>query len=259
MTRKPVLTGLALLSSGIAFYVCLAMAMCGQASASQFQWYNDPNSDIDFSSDTNVTVGNTNTRGNIRPFNLTNMTLPHVGIYVPFVWPRGPNGETYPLTWNNALDGWFSPDFLTTGTSLLVTLIIVTPDNRPQLRVPAGAVASDATLSSILILNRSFNGVPETLSPDDAVPVSEISLGPDETKSIDLVFTYHWGDGRSGPLAEDGIERTTAVLYTLAPVPEPDTIVLFGGGLIVVVALAGPHRTRPFRMAKRRSERTECG
>jgi hypothetical protein len=110
-----------------------------------------------------------------------------------------------------------------------VTLNIVTPNNGPTSRVRAGSVASNASLTNILVLNRSFNGVPETLSPNDAVPLAESSFLPHETKSVDLAFTYHWGDGRSGAL------KTTAIVYTLAPVPEPGALSVFGAGLLALL------------------------
>jgi hypothetical protein len=79
----------------------LLLITCAEAAAAQFQWYNDPNSDIDFSGVTNVVARNTDTRGNILPFNLTNQVLPDVGRFVPFIWPRGADGSAFAMTWGN--------------------------------------------------------------------------------------------------------------------------------------------------------------
>src|SRR5689334_6608633 len=79
----------------------LLLITCGEAAAAQFQWYNDPNADIDFSGVTTVVARNTATRRNILPFNLTNQVLPDVGLFVPFIWPRGADGSTFAMTWGN--------------------------------------------------------------------------------------------------------------------------------------------------------------
>ena len=79
----------------------LLLITCGEAAAAQFQWYNDPNSAIDFHGVTNVVARNTDTRGNILPFNLTNQVLPDLGLFVPFMWQRGADGSAFAMTWGN--------------------------------------------------------------------------------------------------------------------------------------------------------------
>ena len=116
----------------------------------------------------------------------------------------------------NDKDGWFTPDFDRTGTGLLVTLHIATPDEAPDSRTAAGSVAADETLTEVFGPTSTLAGVPfpeETLDPEDLLPF--IGLGgfaPEEAEPFDLVFTCHWGE--RGPV--DAL-RTAFAAFTLAP------------------------------------------
>src|SRR5215217_515929 len=119
-------------------------------AALAFSWVNDPSSDIQVVPDSYARVGDTIVYSGNQAVNLTDQALPDLGLVVPFAWPvvENPDGPlSYPtaLAWSNALDGWYTPDFGGTGTSLLVTVRIATREGTPNGRVAAGSVAADET------------------------------------------------------------------------------------------------------------------
>src|SRR5947209_2974402 len=136
----------------IAICNTLFLILSGVASAAQFQWYNDPNSTVDFTffarscaqTISDPCPGNTIRLSDIQAVNLTDQVLPDVGFIVTAAWPRifNPDGSlsSFALTWRNDKDGWFTDNFDDSGTSLLVTVAIQTEDNAPNGRVRAGSV-----------------------------------------------------------------------------------------------------------------------
>ena len=102
----------------------------------KFEYFDDPNSTVEVSEPSRTTSGDTITYTGWEAVNLSEGTLPDVGLFVPFVWPRidHPDGSfiLVPMSWNNGKDGWFTPDFNGEGYSLLVALRIVTPDDTPD-------------------------------------------------------------------------------------------------------------------------------
>jgi PEP-CTERM motif-containing protein len=237
---------------GLAVCACLVSMMCGQAAAAQFQWFNDPNSTTDFTlfsrscaqTASDVCPDNTIRLADIQAVNLIGQGLPDVGFFVPSMWPRIFNPDaslsSFALTWRNDLNGWFTGNFDSSGTSLLVTASIQTPNNTPNGRIAAGSVADDQSLTRPLQdLTFTFDGLPETLAPGDLVPFIDLgSFSPFEAKSLDLVLTYHWGDNRPCCAL-----RTAFGAFTLAPVPEstpvpvpePATITVLGAGMAVLL------------------------
>jgi hypothetical protein len=188
----------------------------------------------------------------IQAINLTNKVLPDVGFFVPSVWPRifNPDGSlsSFALTWRNDKNGWFTDNFDSTGTSLLVTVGIQTQDNVPNGRVRAGSVADDQTLTRpIQDLTFIFAGLPETLSPDDLMPFVDLgSFSPSEGKFLDLVLTYNWGDDRPCCAL-----RTAFGAFTLAPVPEPGVLSLVGVGLMILAGYRWRRRPHVKRIIAR--------
>ena len=133
----------------------------------------------------------------------------------------GPNGNTHTLINNIAGSGaavsrllvmpaWFSASEQSdhngmeqharwmvyrrlprTGVSLLVTL-----DNATG-RIRFGDVANDTGLAP-LDPTRSYSGVLETRTADDLVPFLDLgSFAAGDAKLFNLVYTYHFGDGKS--------------------------------------------------------------
>ncbi len=202
----------------------------GGGSAAPFAFLNDPRSTVDLSGISFAVSGDTIVLTGGQAANLTDEALPDVGLFVPFAWPRvdNPDGSVtrVALDWDNDKDGWFTPDFEGTGTSLLVTLRIATPDEAPNGRIAAGSVAADETLTEVFGPTSTLAGVPfpeETLEPGDLLPFVDLGgFAPGEAKPFDLVFTYHWGEG--GPAEA---LRTAFAAFTLAPVPVPEHDRLF--------------------------------
>ena len=126
-----------------------------------------------------------------------------------------------PLAWDDQEHGWFTPDFNGTGTGLLLTLRIATPDGAPEARVAVGEVANDEALTEAIPLT-SAALVPfpeETLRPEDELPFADLGgFAPGEAKPFDLVFTYHWGEG--GP---DEAYRVNFYAFTLSPAAAQDS------------------------------------
>lgn len=186
-----------------------------------FAYVNDPSSTVDTRAVSVAIAGNTVAETGGLAVNVTDQALPDLGLLVPYVWPRlpdAPDGSPVrvPLAWDDQERGWSTPDFAGTGTSLLLTLRIATPDGAPDRRVAVGEVANDEALTEAIPLN-SAALVPfpeETLRPGDELPFAGLGgFAPGEAKPFDLVFTYHWGDG--GP---DEAFRVNFYAFTLSPV-----------------------------------------
>jgi hypothetical protein len=190
-------------------------------SAAPFTFLNDPRSTVDTSGVSFAIAGDTIVLTGAQAVNLADEALPDLGLLVPFAWPRvdNPDGSVtrVALDWDNEKDGWFTPDFEGTGTSLLVTLHIATPEEALNSRIAAGSVAADETLTGVLGPTSTLAGVTfpeEMLEPGDLLPFVDLGgFAPEEAKPFDLVFTYHWGDGSSS----DAL-RTAFAAFTLAPV-----------------------------------------
>jgi hypothetical protein len=193
--------------------------------ATAFAFVNDPSSTLDTRNVSVAVTGNTAVQTGGLAVNLTEQALPDLGLLVPYAWPRlpdAPDGSPVrvPLTWDGARDGWFTPDFDGTGTSLLLTLRIATPGDAPDERLAVGSVADDAALTvGIPLASTALVPFPEeTLRPEDELPFVDLgSFAPGEAKPFDLVFTYHWGDGTT-----DEAFRVNFFAYTVSPVPTPE-------------------------------------
>ena len=197
------------------------------APATSFAYVNDPSSTVDTRAVSVAVAGNTVTETGGLAVNLTDRALPDLGLLVPYVWPRlpdAPDGSPVrvPLAWDDQEHGWSTPDFNGTGTSLLLTLRIATPDGAPDGRVAVGEVANDETLTETIPLT-STALVPfpeETLRPEDELPFADLGgFAPGEAKAFDLIFTYHWGEG-GGP---DEVYRVNFYAFTLSPVAAQDS------------------------------------
>jgi hypothetical protein len=196
----------------------------------RFRYYNDPTSDIDFQPTFTIDHNTITYTG----FTVINGPEPksEIDLYEPFLWarlatdPSDPNAEgahrDIPLTWNNRKDGWFTEDFDGTGTSLLVTLDIVTlPDDTPDGKVAAGKVASGPDLTSVFLLELAsqHDGTLEVLQPGDKVPFANLgSFEAHQTKDFELVFTYHWG---KGPHPDTAL-RVEGATFTIVPADQHD-------------------------------------
>jgi len=231
---------------GLAICVCLVSMICSEGLAAQFQWYNDPNSTTDFTffsrscaqTASDPCTNNTIRLADIQAVNLIDQPLSDVGFFLAATWPRvfNPDGSltSFALTWRNDLNGWYTGNFDSTGTSLLVTATLETPNNTPNGRLAVGSVAADQTLTQPLEDLTSlfiFDGLPETPAPGDLMPFVDLgSLLPLGANSVDLVLTYNWGDGRPCCAL-----RTAFTAFTLAPVPEPSAVSVLGLGLAVLL------------------------
>jgi hypothetical protein len=212
-------------------------------SATYFEYYNDPTSaaggPLNF-----VIEDDTITYTDLAAINNDLAAKPDISLYVPFAWARlatengvpnpdpNANGEhiDIPLTWDNCRGGWYTEDFNGTGTSLLVTLDIVTrPTNiTPDEQIAAGKVADGPSLTMVNVLasadvvQQDPEGAalpPERLTLHDRVPIADLgSFGPGETKNFELALTYHWGDGPH----PDGALRTSGYFFTIVPVDGQD-------------------------------------
>jgi hypothetical protein len=113
-----------------------------------------------------------------------------------------------------------------------VTVAIQTEDNAPNGRVRGGSIADDEMLTRQL-RDLTFEGLTETLSPDDLIPFVDLGrFSPLQAKFLDLIFTYNWGDDRPCCAL-----RTAMGTFTIAPVPEPSALTLLEIGLIVLAGI----------------------
>jgi hypothetical protein len=199
-----------------------------------FNWMDDPNSTVvvDPAIVSREITGDTITNRNFQAVDLTDKVLPDTGLMVPYIWVRvsntGPEGNNpndpsvnhfEPLTWNNALGGWFTSDFhgLTdTHESLLVTLQTLTHPGSPNGTGGQVAIGTVADLTGTHPYPTDSLDVPapfpeEKLQPQDRVPYANLgALHPGEPEFFDLAFTYHW----SG--ADLGAYRTALQFNTIA-------------------------------------------
>ena len=206
---------ISLLSSLILFTLALAVPL--PANAGPLPWRDDPFSGLNFS---NASVSTTGPNGNTRVFrnleavNFSSQPLPRLLVMAAWFWPF-----TAPvsMTWSNALDGWFTDNY--DGTSLLVNL-----DNAAG-RIRFGDVAGDPAGLVPIDPMQAYLGVSETRASNDQVPFLDLgSFAPNEAKSFDLAYTFHFGDNRMGN------PGAAFFLNTLSPspsaIPEPSSLSL---------------------------------
>jgi hypothetical protein len=183
-----------------------------------FEFVDGPNSGIDTTHAERTIEGNTATYSGFEAFNATEQTLSDVVVFVPFAWPRVDEADGsvsfVAMDWDTEKGGWWNPDVL--GTTLLLTLQIVTSDSAPNEQIDAGTIASHKSLTHVFGPTSDDLKQPypeETLHPGDMLPAVDLgSFEPHEVKEFDLIFTYDWGDDRVGAL------RTAGYISTAEPV-----------------------------------------
>jgi hypothetical protein len=204
-------------------YVLLALGLCTPASAVPLTWRDDPSSGFDFSIASRSVNGNTVTFSNLQAVNFTTQALPDLAVIVPWVFPVfGGGTTTYSMAWSNADNGWLNNHV--GGTSLLITL-----DNIAG-RLSFGSVA-DGTGMAPLDPTQTLNNVSETRLPGDLIPFLDLgAFAANQSTTFDLVFTYHFRDGRALPADT----TTFFFLNTVSPVPEPPILALLGIALLAL-------------------------
>jgi hypothetical protein len=159
---------------------------------------------------------------NVLATNTSGTAESDVGVWLPYIWVRVPTNPVtteVALTWNNLLQGWYTPDFIgangDTHESLLVTAKLITGSEERPL-APKHVADESGTSPFSLTTGGGISGgnyfQSESIQPNDLLPFANIgSLGANESKSFEVDFTYHWGG------ADLGAMRTGQQEATLVP------------------------------------------
>ena len=200
-------------AANMAIFCLLALVLsAGQAVASSFPYYDDPQSSLQFVSST--TVANEL----ISTWNIKNTGSDHDILFAVTAFQDVPNSD---LSWNQGMGGWYGT---VNGTILLVTVGLAGSLPWSKVAGPTGQNQESYTLFG------------ETVGPPNAFPFFDLGVLPTGISvNIPVDFHFSWGDDRSGILGGYEYEVET-VAPNPSSTPEPNTLLMLGSG---VLGLAG--------------------